>query len=268
MTKIIFVHGMGNQKPSDKKIEGFRKAIENAAKKAGKPFSPSEPWWHLCHWAPVTQPDEDALYTKIGRPSVLLHRRLFTSEGDVVAYSRAPFSPNNYERIQQVFKASVTLCGTQATPPPGQKTPLIVISHSLGSVIASDGLWDLAKARLFPSNLELRALITIGSPIALFALRFGLANFNQPVGSTGWLNFFTSPPAKPEWANFYYNADLIAFPLKPLNQAYLNAVNKDVRLSPKGVWRKLLSLIPGVGIVSHDWYLDDPEVINEIVNQL
>lgn len=258
---IIFVHGMGTQVPGSS--DQFRDRIVSAA--AGR-LTPNQ--WSEAYWAPVMQPDEDLLYQRIGRSHVI-DRYLFSSWGDVVAYSKPPFSPNNYERIQKIFTDSVLACGQSANP--AGQTPLIVIGHSLGSVIASDGLWDMAKAGIFPSNLQLRAFFTMGSPIAMFALRFGLSVFDQPVGSPKWVNFFHPPASPPAWFNFYYSADLIAFPLKELNGpggAYDKAVNEDKLLSPKGLLRKVIACFAWPGIQSHEWYFDDPEVIGKIVNYI
>jgi len=69
-------------------------------------------------------------------------------------------------------------------------TSLTVIAHSLGSVITSDGLYDLTKNNALPPNLTLDRFFTMGSPIALYGLRYGLANFVRPIRPKLWINFF------------------------------------------------------------------------------
>jgi hypothetical protein len=102
----------------------------------------------------------------------------------------------------------------------------------------------------------------MGSPIALYGLRYGLANFVKPI--------------RPElWVNFFYPQDLIAFPLKSLNAAYASAVSEDVHLSPGGgsnilsdMARRLMAVLPLVGIASHSWYFSDRRVIKKIAGVL
>ena len=263
MTKIIFVHGMGDQKSSD--FDGFRDAIWNEANARGKTFDKINDW-RLCYWADVTQGEENDLYGLIARPSVLLHRRLFSSESDVIAYStRPPYSTlpgNRYAAIQQRFTDSVDWCSNHSPPPP-QQTPLIVIGHSLGSIIAADGLWYLFQAAAAQTNLVLSSVITFGSPLALFSLQ--LPNFN----------YFLPAPA--QWFNYYYAADVIAFPLKFTSPNYTspydNAVTEDKRLCPwdmslslRKLSRVAIACIPVLGILSHDWYYDDRRVIVKIVS--
>ncbi len=248
---IIFVHGMGDEKPGSS-YEFRDRIVQAATGKTKTAQGVTSIRWHECYWAPVTQSDEVELYGQIGRAG-FLHRYMFSSLGDIVAYSRLPYSPNKYDEIQKCFKESVQWCSHESDP--NGKSPLIVIGHSLGSIIASDGLWDLFKSGAFPTNLTLHAFFTLGAPIALFALRYGLKNFNKPI----------RPPV---WVNFYYKADLVAFPLKVLNDAYDEAVTKDVCLSPGNLIRELIARIPIAGIISHSWYFDDKRVIGEIVSQI
>lgn len=85
------------------------------------------------------------------------------------------------------------------------------ISHSLGTVIASD---FVREEETFLSNF-----FTMGSPLPLFSLQFGGPDI------------FTNPPSikdpQGRWVNIYDKGDPIAYPLKPLNDAYNRAVLKD-----------------------------------------
>ncbi|MFC1947880.1 hypothetical protein ACFLXY_08185 [Chloroflexota bacterium] len=245
MTKIIYVHGMGNPSAGESYDLMGRTIIEAAQGRA------SQSDWRECYWADITQPDQDALFTLIGRNG-LFHSYLFTSLGDIVAYCRPEHFPNKYDEIQQRFVDSVNWCRDNSDP--NGQTPLIVIGKSLGSVIASDGLWEMLRAGSFPANLVLHAFFTLGSPMALFALRFGLSNFNQPITPQVWINY-------------YYDPDPIGFPLKSL-PGYTSVVTRDELLSPGTLMRQIVATIPGLNIRSHDWYLDDPRVINEIASHL
>jgi hypothetical protein len=95
----------------------------------------------------------------------------------------------------------------------------------------------------------------MGSPLALFGLRYGLENFTKPVRPQVWLNF-------------YYRQDVAALALKPLNSAYAEAVTEDICLSPDGVKHRLVAMVPGLGIKSHSWYFTDQRVIDRIAREL
>jgi hypothetical protein len=202
----------------------------------------------------VTQPDQDALKERLSVRGLL--RYFVGYMGDAVAYSKLAYPPDKYGEIQHRFAASIRRA---AEGTGGEEARLTLIAHSLGTVIASDGLYDLLKAQAFPANLRLANVFTLGSPIALYALRYGLANFTKPI--------------RPEvWVNFYYPQDVIGYPLKPLNEAYAQAVTEDVLLLPRegtgvlsGVARMFAARLPGVGpVLAHSWYFTNRRVIERI----
>lgn len=244
MNYIIFVHGIGEQQPG-----AYNDFGDRIRKATHEPF-----YWDEAYWADVTQPDEQLLKVRVGRGGIL-HSFYIGSFGDLVAYSMLPYPPDKYTDIQKRFAGAVKRMGYLAHEHRDTNACLSVIGHSLGSVIASDGLYDMMTLRAFPVNMKLKCFFTMGSPLALFGLRYGLENFNKPVRPQTWLNF-------------YYPQDVVAFPLKPLNSAYAGAVTEDVCLSPDSFGRKLTALLPLVGIASHSWYFTDRQVINRIAQVL
>lgn len=108
----------------------------------------------------------------------------------------------------------------------GDKEPVTFIAHSLGTVIASDFIWDRQDKKDF-GDFKLSNFFTMGSPIALFALRWGADLFNQPI-------HIDDPRGC--WVNILDKDDPIAYPLKELNQEYNNAVlaDKEVNVGPLG----------------------------------
>ena len=99
-----------------------------------------------------------------------------------------------------------------------EKAPFTFVSHSLGTVIASDYVWDRQNPDFHPA-LMLSNFFTMGSPLALFALRFGREMFDRPIR-------IEDPQGT--WINFLDNDDPIAYPLRPLNAAYEYTVNRDL----------------------------------------
>lgn len=50
---------------------------------------------------------------------------------------------------------------------------IVLIAHSLGTVVAYDYIFRFSKKYLFPENIKVDLLVTLGSPIALFAAGMG-----------------------------------------------------------------------------------------------
>ena len=94
---------------------------------------------------------------------------------------------------------------------------LTVVGHSLGSVIASDYVWDHTRGSSCPHylanyHLSIKNVILFGSPMALYALR------NNPFASKEKLADSLSSPIQVDpnngmWLNMYNRHDPIAFPL-------------------------------------------------------
>jgi hypothetical protein len=261
---IVFVHGIGEQQSGSYSAFGerLRDAYESAVQNTGKPKLASDSFeWEEAYWADITQPDQQVMKSKAGMKGIL---RQFSigSIGDVVAYSKLPYPPDKYGEIQKRFAETINKLSQKAKKNADTQASLTVIAHSLGSVIASDGIYDLTSKNALPQNLKLDNFFTMGSPIALYGLRYGLVNFTKPI--------------RPKlWVNFYYPQDLIAFPLKTLNPAYASAVAEDNSLSPgggvgfiSGLIRQFEAMLPLVGIASHSWYFTDTRVINKIAESL
>lgn len=257
---VLFVHGVGEQAPRLPAFEqGIRRAFAQECARQGKPAPGDEGLtWDYVDWADVTQPDQNTLEQRLGMRG-MLRMFLVGHMGDVVAYSKLPYPPDKHGEVQRRFADAVHRVSRAVQQAGVPWAWLTVIAHSLGTVIASDGIYDLEKTRAFPANLRLTNLFTLGSPIALFGLRYGLANFTKPI----------HPPV---WVNFSYPQDVIGYPLKPLNDAYAQAVTEDVLLLPsesadglKGLGRMFTARLPGVGaVLSHSWYFTDPHVIRRI----
>lgn len=124
------------------------------------------------------------------------------------------------------------------------KTPLVILAHSFGSVIMSDYIYDIQKKQAQAengklegiSNLEqfrtLAGFITFGTPMGLFSLKES-SDFAEPINVVG--------AALPDdikkhvrWENYYDKDDIIAYPLKGINEAYDKAVDGDHEINVGG----------------------------------
>ena len=258
---VLFVHGIGEQTPAPPTAfwERIRRACEVELARQGHPIPRADAlFFDYVYWADVTQPDQEELTQRVG-VRTMLRKFLVGYLGDVVAYSKLPYPPDKYGEVQRRFIESIQRASRAVEHAGVPWAHVTIIAHSLGAVIASDGLYDLLKTGAFPANLRLANVFTLGSPIALFSLRYGLANFTKPIRPKVWVNFF-------------YPQDLSGFPLKALNDAYATAVTEDVLLLPSesatalwGVVRMFAARLPVIGpVLAHFWYFTDPRVIRRI----
>ncbi len=119
-------------------------------------------------------------------------------------------------------------------------TPLVVLAHSFGSVIMSDFIWDMRQKQASSKGVvtgltsfeqfdTLSGFITFGNPMALFAAQNPEA-YNQPISIRGKAHT-EDYQKRAKWYNFYDKDDVVAYPLKGLNDAYDKAVDGDFEIN-------------------------------------
>ena len=153
-------------------------------------------------------------------------------------------------------------------PPKDPNAPLCIISHSLGTAITSNYIWDLQHPERIPQSVKaksndtalergetLAALYTMGSPIAVWGLRF--ADFGTPIEFPPKALTGPHPHADTEWVNIYDRDDVIAYPLRGLNDGYREAVSEDFPVTVGPWWS-------GWTPASHTGYWRDNGTINRI----
>lgn len=231
---LFVVHGIGTQRRNwaDEFVARVRRELERLD--PGLELHARVAWW-----APITQRAEDRLARSLV-PRLAwrwLRRLVIGYGGDVVAYqspAQVWVRPSwTYQAVHEGLSRELQdiLRGivAQAGALPERPVPLVVVAHSLGSVIFSDFVYDLesgvAPPRGFPQHyrLALRALFTIGSPLALYALRYHALGLDKPI------------TLEPDglWVNVLYKADVIGYPLRRLSSAYAAAVAEDWVLAPR-----------------------------------
>jgi len=191
--------------------------------------------------------------------------------GDAVAYQVTPSGRELYGAIHATVATALTELAERAGP----DAPLAVIGHSLGSVIASNYLYDLEVERgdrailrapvrrlVGPTPLErgatLAFLDTLGSPLAVWAGRH--TDFGVPVTVPAPELTRHHPGCPGAWHNVVDPDDVIAYPLERLSLAYADVVT-DVftRVGPWwATWNPLC----------HLWYWNDRRVMRPIARRL
>jgi hypothetical protein len=274
---VAIIHGIGRQGPDFAEAmiarlrKQFARLVGSAAAAHGLVFQP-------VYWAPVLQKEEDELWKRLNAAGAMgwrdLREFMVDFAADAIAYQPIPGERDIYDRVHAVCADALKTLGVMA----GEKAPLCVIAHSLGTVIAGNYLYDLQThvqrkvkeliapkvlARMGGSPVDrgetLALLYTLGSPLALWSLRY--ADFGKPIDvpSPSFSQYW--PGIAGEWVNYYDTADVIGYPLKKVNAAYAAAVAADRAVRVGGLltfWNPL----------SHTAYMDSDKVCKPIAASL
>src|SRR5262245_30953825 len=218
---IAFLHGIGRTEPGYS--DWMRQAVARRFRRllGRESADPSAQLvFEEVNWTAALQHREDRLWTRLLPDGPMryksLRRFLVDFAADAIAYQPSPSDRTAYDAIHRVVSGRLARLKERAGP----EAPLCVIAHSLGTVIASNFLYDLMKrersfmhptvrAILGDSPLELgetlTRFVTMGSPISLWSLRY--PGFGRPI---------RIPPGA-VWLNLYDPDDVIGYPLRPLN---------------------------------------------------
>ncbi|HBG05307.1 MAG: hypothetical protein A2075_20670 [Geobacteraceae bacterium GWC2_58_44] len=253
---VLLVHGMGSVADdfAHDTIQELREKI------SGKGLNREDIAWQSVYWAPILSPRETQLWVDLSAEHDLnwakLRKFFVNAFGSSTAYhSRKECFDDFYGRVHGTVHDSIKELQLKLG---GHDKPLVVIAHSLGSVIMSDYIWDRQnkkdEARFGASRFErmetLSGMVTLGSNIPLFTLAC------DPVTSIKF-----PPPELPEklkkrakWLNLYDADDVLGWPLKPLSPSYAEAVTEDMEVNVGNI---LTSWNPA----NHAGYWTDDSVI-------
>ncbi|WP_156289794.1 chemotaxis protein [Oceanobacillus salinisoli] len=200
------------------------------------------------HWSTVFEQEQAELWHRLKKSADLDYHRLrkFVIEflADAVAYQPTKQPNQSYDKVHAFVATSFQRLREKAGP----DAPLCVVSHSLGTVVANNYFYDLQfkQDNRGPETIKctgdtpleqcetLTLFYTTGSPLALWSLRF--IDFGSPIQVPSSRIKRTYPELKGEWINFYDKDDVLAFPLKGINDTYDKAVTKDVAINAGGLF--------------------------------
>jgi hypothetical protein len=266
---VAIIHGIGKQDRT------FAQKITDALNVRCRDVCGEDVIIESVHWAPVLQAEEDELQLRLEQGGRMNFPRLrgFAIDfvADALAYQPAPDDRAAYDGIHRVFAQAIHRLAEQAGP----TAPLCIIAHSLGSIIASNYLYDLqiepfrpiisgiVKECIGDTPVEhgetLALLYTLGSPIALWSLRY--RNFGKPIQVPAPQLEQYYPSLRGEWVNFYDRDDVVGFPIKTLNEKYREVVTEDREVNSG---RMLVDLTP----LSHMGYWTDRDIVGPIADAL
>jgi pimeloyl-ACP methyl ester carboxylesterase len=278
---VAIVHGIGSQAPnfSDalqaKIVTRFaeRAKVSRTVAEEALVFQP-------VYWAPVLLDREQRLWEKLAAGGSLgwtsMRRFMVEFAADAIAYQPMPSERNVYTDVHAVLADALANVVKRAGP----DLPLVVIAHSLGTVIASNYLYDLQESArrlaagrmdLVPASVRKRIgdtplergetlawLFTMGSPIGIWSLRYENPDFGVPIRVPAPAFARAHAGIRCGWINVYDEDDVIGYPLKGL---YPDAILADVRVN---VGNLLSSWNP----LSHNAYWADGDVTDRISDDL
>lgn len=268
---VAIVHGIGRQS------QGFAGKMIEYLDRHCREECGDDLVFRPVYWGEAIQKSEDDLWSRVQQGGNLryrpLRRLLIDFMGDVIAYQPGRDRREAYEMVHASVAHSLRWLASEA----GDDAPLVIVAHSLGTIITSNYFYELqyepekleAIARIerirHNTPLErgetLSALYTLGSPLALYAIRFN--DFGTPINVPDVRLTHHYPALAPlgEWINIYDADDPIGFPLRTLNEDYQRAVTEDREVNignPLVHWNPL----------SHLVYWTNPQVIDMIGTKL
>ncbi len=272
---IAIIHGAGITRPdyADDMIADLKRrfaADAGSDPDAALVFRP-------IFWEPVLRRPERELWARLqeGGPLdfALLRQFIVDFMGDTLAYQPGRHQRDCYEAIHSVVADGLRVLADIA----GRDAPLVVIAHSLGTIIGINFFHDLQRlqkllgerfrAALRPRRTPLEkgetltCFFTLGSPLALWSLRF--RDFGTPLTVPSPKLGKHHPDLVPlaVWENYYDPSDVIAYPLKTLNAAYARTVTSDVPVKVGG-------LLTGWNPLAHRGYLTSERVSLPLASRL
>lgn len=210
------------------------------------------------YWADAIKDELSKFYDSINYKNDLAYegtRKMFIDYlGSGLAYHKGS---HLYEKVQNRVADSLRqFAGHRRVNE--EKTPLIVLAHSFGSIIMQDYIKRMRTESQNSSNFEsmknLIGFVTFGSPLAIYVRHHQDLHTPMRVAGEALPEDFAS---RAKWLNFYDKDDIVAYPLKGINEAYNEAVEGDYEInvgSPATSWNP----------ACHNGYWEDKDFIRPV----
>ncbi|RYC71596.1 hypothetical protein [Spirosoma sordidisoli] len=267
MTKklgVFIIHGMGDPAPDYAEV-----LIDQVTKRLGDAAREVE--FEACYWAPILQKQQDVTWRRLllrDQLDALAFRRWIVSAlGDPVSYLSGFFKDGKpvYGQIHACMRTSLEQLSARLGE--GQPRPLMILAHSLGSVIASNYIWDqhynkneehvgLGKMP-FERTETLTSFITFGSNIPLFLPP------SPPIRCIPFphQNLPAYLKAEARWQNVFDPDDVLGYPLADIWDDTQGTRIDDISINA-GTWP--LSETP----LSHTAYLRDDSFLDLVEERM
>ncbi len=267
---VFIVHGIGVQKTGfsrdmqENLQSNFKKALQHMGQ-GDREGQDDALIFREGLWADITQEGEDTLKNRMfNDPDTdvdwVKTRKFFVDYlGDAISYFKGKTSDiySQYSAIQSRIGGLIQNLSKETNP--DQNTLLTVVSHSLGTVVLSDYLYDKRETLAPKHQLVFSNFFTLGSPIALYANRF----YNHQSKTNPFSNFQPQKVKDPNglWINLFDEDDIVGYPIRPINSYCKKVVAADLNVS-------VGSFLSGGTPASHTGYWEDEEVGKIIAEKL
>jgi hypothetical protein len=248
---VAIIHGIGRQDKSyaNEFIKLIKKHYQKLSGNAELVFE------SIC-WQEQIEPLEEDLFSKVGHLGWAPLRSFFIGYvGDALCYQPSSNDSHGfYTTIHEAIDKGLVALAKKVD----KDSPLCIISHSLGTIVTSNFIWDVQNGcNTFNPSKEaislvdrLELLYTMASPLAVWSMRFPDGGTPIQLKNVAY------------WYNLYTHNDIIASPIKLINQQYDCMSNLfDIKVSI-GNW--LIKWNP----MSHNAYWDSNLVTKHIASNL
>jgi len=218
MTNLIFIHGVNEQKTGYSRkffeliIGNYKKILEKkgVSKKEIEDRALGLVQRELL-WADVTT-DLTSRYLNLeyGQKKRPLLCRLIAPKIDPLVIQMLYYLKDKGDKNSGMMSILGKVDAKFKEYHSGDTKDCIIIAHSLGSVIAFDYMFGFRKYRLDPA-VNVKAFITIGSPIPLFTSAMGYADseVKLPVNIKRWMNILDRDDGVARYCQpFFKNIDI------------------------------------------------------------
>jgi hypothetical protein len=207
---VFIIHGMGDPEPDF--AEGLQARLRQRLGEEADKVA-----FEACYWSPILQKQQDLIWQRILLSRLDQKRArhwVVSALGDPVGYLSGFFKAGRpvYDDIHECMRAQLEKLAAALENP--DQTPLLILAHSLGSVIVSNYIWDENHGEgigrtPFQRTDTLTSLITYGSNIPLFIPPVPqITNIRFP---SPRLPAHLAPAAN--WLNVYDPDDILGYPL-------------------------------------------------------
>jgi len=268
---VAIFHGIGCQgrKFADGMIHQLQRRLVGAI--GGDSLSLPNFCFQPIEWGDVLQPCEDELCKRLGlsanAPWHSVRRWMVDRLGDAIAYEPS----HNHRQWYDSIRGSIARQLGELACTAGPESPLCVIAHSFGSIVAYNYFRDqqielapstevskLPEETALAAGHTLAQVITLGSPLGLWSIRHPTESVPLELPARQLAERY--PALHGLWLNIYGTSDVLGFSLEALNMAPAGAViDAPIRLG---------GLLTGWNPLSHGNYWRDHVVLDSVAASL
>jgi len=262
---ILLIHGSGTD--HSEKLENFKEKVLKFIRKKGLDTNLLE--FEIVNWHPAIQVNQEQLWDNYLDSDVklgwkVLRKFILFNIADNFVYNNLKNESNSvYNKIHNKIYESVLNLKSKVPA----NSPIIIISSSMGTVIALDYIWDRQNTDssdpLGKDSFEklefLAGLLMFGSTLPMYAGAYPASTYKcitfPPQNLPGYLNDVAS------WNVYYDKQDVLGYPVKPVNNQYKQQVSIEKKVNIGGLfsfWNP----------ASHLWYWKSKKIQKKVADYI